>query len=380
MSVERKGISALAKSKAKDKKRGSKAEFSIRRVASKEDRKRPSVFMRLKKDEGFKGYALFEPDPEAEDNPGYYEYYDHYDKQGNTYVPCAGEKCPFCAANDNPSTRAVTVWYFPDASDNADRLKVFTMNFSTISDISDEAEEEEGILGKKVRIKRLDDRGDYKVRVLSDKPLTKAELKKVMKELEEKFPDGLEGLVLSQLKRQMERLKAIDALDDDDDDEDDDEKPSKSRKGKAVDDDDDDEEDDDETEDDDEEDEDDEEESDDDEEESDDEDEEEEEDEESDDDDDAGEAQDEIENGEFEVVKYKEKDEIFDLKGEDGKISIWVGEGVEIDGDDFPKGTKVTVDALQDEEGDWILTKIEPVKKGKSGKSKSGGKGKKGKK
>ena len=79
----------------------------IRTVRNKEDRKRPSVYLRLKADESFRGVALFNPDPELSEkgeNPGYYEYYDHYDKQGNTYVPCAGEDCPFCAANDNPSS------------------------------------------------------------------------------------------------------------------------------------------------------------------------------------------------------------------------------------------------------------------------------------
>jgi hypothetical protein len=89
-------------------------------------------------------------------------------------------------------------------------------------------------MGKKVRIKRMDDRGDYKVRVLTDKPLTKAELKKVMKMLEEKFPNGLEAVVMKQLQAQMERLKALDALEDDDDDEDDDETPQTSRKGKKA--------------------------------------------------------------------------------------------------------------------------------------------------
>src|SRR5215831_17943431 len=167
MSQPRKGIILATRT------RRSKPTFTIRTVATKEDRRRPSVFMRLKTDEAFKGYALFEPDPVLADNPGYFEYFDHYDKQGNSYVPCTGDKCPFCAANDNPSTRALTVWYFPQAADVKDKVKVFTMNYSTINDIADEAEDEDGILGKVVRIKRLSDKGDYKVKVTSDKPLTK---------------------------------------------------------------------------------------------------------------------------------------------------------------------------------------------------------------
>src|SRR5213076_270252 len=143
---------------------GSKADFQIRTVASREDRRRPSVFMRLKTDEMFKAYALFEPNPEAKDNPGYVEYYDHYDSQANQYVPCAGERCPFCAANDNPKSRALTAWYFPD-NDVKDQIKLFTMNFTTLSEVDDEAEEEGGILGKKVRLKRLSDDGKYRVKI-----------------------------------------------------------------------------------------------------------------------------------------------------------------------------------------------------------------------
>ena len=164
--------------------------MQVRSVRSKEDRKRPSVFMRLKQDESFRGVALFEPDPELKANPGYFEYYDHWDNQGNTYVPCAGQDCPFCAANDNPSTRALTAWYFPEAADVKDQIKLFTMNYGTIEDITDESEEEDGILGKKIRIKRLDDRGNYKVKVLPDKTLTKKQIDALLKRLEEEILNG----------------------------------------------------------------------------------------------------------------------------------------------------------------------------------------------
>ena len=334
----------------------------VRSVRTKEDRKRPSVFMRLKTDEAFKGVALFEPDPELEDNPGYYEYYDHWDQQGQQYVPCAGDQCPFCAVNDNPSTRALTVWYMPDAGDKKDQIKVFTMNYSTINEISDEAEEEDGILGKSVRIKRLSDKGDYRVRVLSGKPLSATERKKVMALLEEQLPDGLEGLVQKQLVTQLERLKAIDALEDDDDDDDDDEIPTRSRRGKAVeeDDEDEDEDEDDEEED---EDEDEEDEEDEDEEEEDDEDEEEEDDEEDDDEEEEEEEEDEeptaISGEEYEIIKVQERDEIFDLKDSDGKkVKMWLGEGNDVDYSAVKKGVKVKIDAEQDEEGDWIITNI----------------------
>src|SRR4029077_17103529 len=297
--------------------------MKIRTVRSKEDRKRPSVFMRLKADESFRGVALFEPDPEATEkgeNPGYYEYYDHYDKQGNTYVPCAGEDCPFCAANDNPSTRALTAWYFPEASDTKDQIKLFTMNYSTIEDITDEAEEEDGLMGKKVRIKRLDDRGNYKLKVLPDKPLTAKQQKDLLARLEAEILNGkgMEGLVLGQLKRQLERLKAMDLLEDEEDDDEDEEETTakdarKTRRSKPAVEEEEEEEEDDEEDDDeettDEGDEDEEEEED---------DEEEEDEEESEEDEEEAEEGDEITAGVYEIVKILRRDEIFDLKDTDG--------------------------------------------------------------
>jgi hypothetical protein len=363
----------MAKTKTKDKsKTKGKSNFKVRGVRNKEDRRRPSVFMRLKTDEYFKGIALFEPDPELKDNPGYYEYYDHYDKQANQYVPCAGDKCPFCAANDNPSTRAITVWYFPE-NDAKDQIKLFTLNYGTINDITDEAEDEDGILGKKIRIKRLSDKGDYKVKVTSDKALSKTDIKKAMKLLEEKFEDGLEAVVEKQLVAQMERLKAMEALEDDDeDDEDEVEEEDDDEEEEESDDDDDDEE---------------EEESDDD-----DDDEEEEEEEESDDDDD-DEEEEEEEGGEDDIVgteyvikKVNEKDEIFDLEGEDGKVKMWLGEGVDVDYDEAKVGATISVNASQDDEGDWIITELAVTKKAKKeskpkgGKSTTKDKGKGGKK
>jgi hypothetical protein len=281
-----------------------------------------------------------------------------------------------------------------------------------------------------IRIKRLEpaERGNYKVKVTTDKPLTKTALKAAMAELEEKFPDGLEDVVERQLKVQMERLKALDALEDDEDD--DEEETPRARRGREIPQD---EEDDDEEEDDEEEEDEEEEESEDEEEESDEE--EEDEEEESDteamedeqaevlrvsrknnsifidngneeieliaDPDDEGldlsgvkkgdtvivsaeydedeevwvltaisgdsdEAEDEAEaiSGQvYEVVKVQEKDEIFDLQDESGnKVKMWLGDGVDVQYDVVKKGVKVTIDAAQDDEGDWIITALEAPK------------------
>jgi len=309
--------------------------------------------MRLKQDESFRGVALFEPDPELKANPGYFEYYDHWDNQGNTYVPCAGQDCPFCAANDNPSTRALTAWYFPEAADVKDQIKLFTMNYGTIEDITDESEEEDGILGKKIRIKRLDDRGNYKVKVLPDKTLTKKQIDALLKRLEEEILNGkgMEGLVLSQLKRQLERLKAIDALEsDDDDDEDDDDTPKatpKARRGKAAPVEDDEEEDEDEPEEEEEE------------EEDEDADEEEEEEVEEEEAEEEEEEAEEIKAGVYTVVKIQKRDEIFDLADSNGEVvKMWLGDGVDVDYDTVIPKAVVVVDAATDEEGDWIITAI----------------------
>jgi hypothetical protein len=77
------------------------------------------------------------------------------------------------------------------------------------------------------------------------------------------------------------------------------------------------------------------------------------------------------------VVKFQEKDEILDVTDSDGaKVKMWVGEGVDVDADEVKKGVTVTLDAEQDDEGDWIVTDL-IVKKAKGGKSKAGGKKKK---
>lgn len=321
--------------------RKSQGHVGIRRVRTKEDRKRPSVFMRLKTDEAFKGVALFEPDPELDDNPGYFEYYDHYDKQANQYVPCAGDRCPFCAANDNPSTRALTVWYFPQAADVKDRIKVFTMNYSTINEISDEAEDEDGLVGKVVRIKRLSDKGDYRVKVTSDKALTKAELKEAQKLLDEKFPEvevdgetvsGLEALVLRQLKIQLERLKAVEALDDDDDDDEEEAPRSTSRKGKPAkaetteaEDDDEDEEDEDEEE-----------------------------------AEEEAEAPAAISDETFDILSVRKRDGYIVVEHDGEEVKLYASDDAGID--DFKKGDSVTASAdwteEDDEEGYWLLTEI----------------------
>jgi hypothetical protein len=318
--------------------------------------------MRLKADESFSAYALFEPNPELEDNLGYFEYYTHWDEQGNRYVPCAGADCPFCMANDSPSTRAATAWYFPD-NDKNDQIKLFEVNWGTIQALDDEADDEDGLQGKKLRIKRLDDRGNYTVKVrtgIDNKPLTATALKKVMAELEEKF--NLEDMAEKRLKVELERMRAQDALEDDTDDEDEDEPVTPRRTGKAKaaavepEDEDEEEEEEEDEESEDEEDE----ESEDEEEEEEDEDEDEEEESDEEEDEDAEEL-----SGKFTVSRIaNEEDGILNLTNSDGtKFKMFVSEDLELDYDEIKKGVDVQLTAQADDEGDWIITEIEVAKR-----------------
>lgn len=358
-----------------------KGGFKVRTVANKEDRKRPSVFIRLRTDETFKAYAMFEPDMELSDNPGFFEYFSHWDDQAKRYVPCLGDRCPFCLANQSPGTQAMTLWYFPD-NDAGKRLKVFTMNNATTKDVADISEEDGGMLGKKFRVKRMTDGGEYRVRTQTDKPLTKKEIKTLLKDA-----PNLREIIEKQAKAEYERLKALSALADDEDDSDDeddeDEETPKNSKGgkakkesKAKDEDDDEDDDDSEDEDDDDDSDDDDDDDDDsddddgddddsDDEDSDDDDSDDDEDEDSDsDDDEDDDDSDELSGVEFTIAKTNEEDETLTGKTADGeKLTVWVAEGVDVDYDKVKKGTVVVIDAKKDDEGDFVATKVKVTKK-----------------
>jgi hypothetical protein len=325
-------------------------EFTVRKVRSKEDRKRPSVFTSLKVDEQFVAHAMFEPDPELDDNPGYFEYYSHWDQSVKQNVPCAGDDCPFCRINDNPWTRAITVWYYPDNA-AGDQLKLFGISNKTINMLAAEAEEEAGLLGKKVRVKRLSDKGDYSVRTRNEKPLTETQMKKLLPLVEEL---DLEAFVQRQLRAQMERIAAMEALEDDssDDEIEEEEVPVRARRGQAV---------------------------------AEEEEIEEEEDADSDvdatqmthseadedddeEDDDEEESEEETEeeseeapavSGEYAVIAFSEENETVSVKLNGKTTKFYVGEGVEVDYDDLVKGVMVNLQAIQDEEEDWVITSFE---------------------
>ncbi len=344
-----------------------KSSVTIRRIRTKKDRSSGvSLFTRLKTDEWFKAYALFSPDPELADNPGWFEYVEHYDNSNQMYVPCTGEDCYMCQLGENPSGRALSVWYFPDNSEK-EKLKILKANGWMIRDFMEIDDEEGGVLGRRFRVKRLSDRGEYRVTPQADKPLLKRQIKELLSEI----PD-LEAMMTKQAEQAIKKAHAVAALSeddddtDDDDDEDEDEEQPKARRGKPKvkaeepeeEEDEDDEEEEEEEDDEDEEDENDEED------ETDDEDEEEDEDEEDDEDDEDADEDEEDEdsaslNGEkFVVVSVSEKDETITVKVDGKNTKLWLGEGVEADWDVVKKGTEIIVDAVKDSEGDLVVTSL----------------------
>jgi hypothetical protein len=208
-----------------------KQKFTPRRVTSEADRnKGRGSFITLKKtNDQFLGYALFSADPERDDNPGYYEYFEHY-TPATGYCPCAGDDCPLCAEGDNPSTRAKSVWLVVDNEDDdpsEGSVKIFNLNWGMVQEFS---EDKDSSLGTLYRVKRLEGKGVYSIRPKTGK-LTKTQLKAAMKEIED---DQLEKQAQRQMNRVFEEMDVEAALQDDDEDtkSEPDEKP-KSRKGTA---------------------------------------------------------------------------------------------------------------------------------------------------
>jgi hypothetical protein len=203
-----------------------------RRVKSVEDRnKGRGNFITLKKTgDQFLGYALFVADPELADNPAYYEYFEHY-TPATGYCPCAGEDCPLCAEGDNPSTRAKSMWLVMDGEDDdpeSGEIKIFNLNWSMLQEF---AEDGADLLGRLYRVKRLEGKGNYSIRVKTGK-LTKTQLKAAMKDVAD---DQLETIAQRQLNRVLEEMDVAQAMEADDDEEEEEPKaaPTKARKGTA---------------------------------------------------------------------------------------------------------------------------------------------------
>ena len=359
--------------------------MKVRRITNKKERKSGSLFHRLKTDEWMKGFALFSPDPEAAKNDYWFEYLEHYDNSNNQYVPCVGDDCYMCELGDNPSPRALTLWYFPDEQEK-DKFKVFKFNGYLIRDFAEIDEEEGGVLGRRFRIKRLSDKGEYRATPQGDKPLKAGEIKTLKKDAGEASID-FEALTLRQAKNALAKVSAADALTDvEDDDDDDDEEETTTKRGRPksedkkskaeVEEEDDEDEDEDEEEDEEEEEDSDDDDSDDEDEDDDEEDEDEEADEddeeESDDDEDEEDEEDsesdEMKGQTVTVTSTSEKDEIISgkLDGEGKTQKLYVGQNLDVDWDKVKKGVAISVDAKKDDEDDWVLTKVAVKRKAKA--------------
>jgi hypothetical protein len=196
-------------------------EWKPRRVRSEDERgSGSSQYITLDEGQKFLGYALFEGDP-AEDEPGYYEYLEHWDTGARRSIPCAGDDCPFCEDGDKPKDRAKTLWLVTknEKGDVLDppELRIFNFNSILIKQITEMRGEGDKIFGRLFRVTRTDDRGNY---VLMPKD-----------DMKSKDAPDFDAMVTSQLRKAMEGIAVARAMDDDDDDDDEDEKPKgKSKK------------------------------------------------------------------------------------------------------------------------------------------------------
>jgi len=202
---------------------------TIRGVKSSDDRNagRGGYITLKKTGESFVGYALFIPLPPddlkkkenagiaealakagASENPGYYEYWEHY-TPATGYVPCTGEGCFLCEEGDNPNTRAKALWLVVSDEDDdpsEGELKTFNLNYSTIMEFVDYVKEGETVFGKMFRIKRQDDRGRYTIRPKS------ASLKPTAIKASLKNSPDYEQQLVSTLNRVLEEQEVSSAL------------------------------------------------------------------------------------------------------------------------------------------------------------------------
>lgn len=206
------------------------ANWRPRRVRSEDERGGSSGFLSLDEGQKFLGYALFAGDP-AKDEPGYYEYLQHWDTKTNRSIPCAGDDCPFCEEGDKPRDVALTLWNVlkdergNELGENGDgELRIFRANSILIKQLTEMRAEQEKIKGVQFRVTRLDDRGNYMLQPKT-KNLPATQVKELLKSKD--APD-FDQMVTSQLNKAMEGLSVARAMDDDDDD-----KPAKKKKAKA---------------------------------------------------------------------------------------------------------------------------------------------------
>ena len=81
----------------------------------------------------------------------------------------------------------------------------------------------------------------------------------------------------------------------------------------------------------------------------------------------------EIEDAVVTVVSVDDESEIFKVKHDDlGTLELYVPQGVDPDYDDFKKGTKMSVSAVKDADGDWVLSDDPEIQEKKAAKKPAG--------
>lgn len=209
-----------------------KTKWQPKRVRHEDERRGSSDFIVLDEGEKFLGYALFEADPKKDD-PGYYEFLQHWDTASKRSIPCAGDDCPICEDGEKPRDVALTLWLVvKDEKGNVvepPELRIFRANSIVIKQLTEMRSEDEPIKGIQFRVTRMDDRGNYMLQA-KPKKLSSKEVKEAQKDKD--APD-FDAMVTGQLRRAMEGIATSRALDDDDDD-DEDEKPQGKKGGKGA--------------------------------------------------------------------------------------------------------------------------------------------------
>jgi hypothetical protein len=306
-----------------------KQTWAPKRVRSEDERGGGSSdYLTLDEGEKFQGYALFEGDP-SQDEPGYYEYMEHWDQASRRSVPCAGDDCPFCEDGDRPRTRAKSLWLVTSTNkgDKLDppELRIFNLNYNLIKQFTEMRGEGDKIKGKLFRVSKLDDRGNHSLVPKAD-TLKASEVKEHLKS--SAAPD-FDALVTGQLRKAMEGISVSRALDDDDDDDEDEGKKSKSKKSdkgakdkkkskaKAEPDDDD------------------------------------------DDDDEKEWPDDGLDEATITVKKVEKEGNWIEATSEDyeGVVKVWTTEGIDFDLTDLSKGDEITVTtAAKDDDGEYVLS------------------------
>ena len=207
-----------------------KKEYKVRRVRDEEDRRTGSAdYLTMEEGEKFLGYALFEGDPK-EDEPGYFEFIEHWNQAARRSIPCAGDDCIYCEDGDRPRNRAKSLWFVVKDNKGSEVNKVMTFNLNSklIKLVTELRGEGDKIKGQLFRVSLLDDRGSYSLVPKAGKALPAKEIKEHLKDA----PDW-EAILTAALKKAMEGVAVARAMDDDDDDPDDEETPAAKKSGKG---------------------------------------------------------------------------------------------------------------------------------------------------